>query len=101
MVRSATGKDGGDVIEIPTIEFIDDSEGKERFEPYVEWTGSVGHREITAEQWLAAGIEDQDTLVWTRESPRIAISRLTDDARQRLSEEPNFKFVTEPQKEKN
>ena len=62
---------------------------------YVEWTGSAGVREVTVEQWKAAGVEDQDTVLWTRESPRVSMSALTVAAQERLAAEPDFKFVTE------
>lgn len=69
------------------------------FEPYVEWIGGAGYREVTKEQWEEAGIKDQDTVFWTRESPRLPLSQLTDEARQRLAAEPDFHFVTEAPKE--
>lgn len=72
---------------------------EEEFRPYVEWVGGVGYREVTKEQWQEAGVEDQGTVVWTRESPRVLLSELSENARQRLAGEPNFKFVTEEPRE--
>lgn len=71
----------------------------EEFEPYVEWTGSAGYREVTAEQFNQAGVPDQETLVWTREQPRIPLSRVSREAQQALAAEQGFNFVTEDPKE--
>lgn len=65
------------------------------FEPYVEYVGAVGIREVTKDQFAEAGIDDQDTLIWTRESPRVPLSQISEAAQQRLSGEPDFKFVYE------
>lgn len=70
-----------------------------QFEPYVEWVGGVGYREVTADQWKSAGVENQDSVFWTREEPRVPLSKFTEAAVARLAAEPNFKFVLEPPKE--
>lgn len=84
--------------ESPAIPEQQDSESRD-FEPYVEWSGGAGYREVTADQWRDAGIEDQGTVVWTRESPRVLLSDLTEAAQKRLAEEPNFSFVLDEPKE--
>lgn len=81
--------------DVPEVAGGEESE----FEPYVEWVGSVGHREVTAQQWIEAGIEDQGTVIWTRDNPRVDMSALTPAASERLAGEPNFKFVTQAPKE--
>lgn len=80
---------------------VDPSEASEPFEPYVEWVGAVGYREITSDQWEEAGVTEQGTVVWTRDNPRVNMSELTESALQRLNGEPNFKFVSEPPKEED
>lgn len=70
----------------------DDNESK--FEPYVEWRGSAGYREITDDQWKDAGVHDQNTVSWTRGS-HVLLSDLSEDAVARLAGEPDFFFVHE------
>lgn len=71
-----------------------------KFDPYVEWVGSAGECQVTEEEWKAEGISDQVTVVWTKDSPRLPLSQLTEAARKRLTAEPHFKFVfTAPEEE--
>lgn len=72
---------------------------KPPFEPYVEWHGILDYREISQQQWEKAGVEGQDTVWWTRDNPRLPLSRLTAFAHERLAAEPDFSFVLEPPKE--
>ena len=71
-------------------------EKKEEFDPYVEWVGSAGQRDISEEAWQKAGVDGQGSVVWTRENPRLPLSQLTQAAIQRLAEESDFVFVLEP-----
>lgn len=109
-MAKVTPQGDGDVPREPKFSSVPDSasetefteeSSEERFEPYVEWTGGVGYREITDEQWKEADVTDQGTVVWTRESPRVNLSELSDAARQRLAGEPNFNFVTEQAREED
>lgn len=83
----------------PADEQPDEAPAREEFKPYVQWTGASGLREITAEQWKAAGIENQGYVAWTGQNSRVLLSELTDEAAERLSAEPNFTFVLEAPKE--
>lgn len=97
MARS--NPDGGQLIPAQKNAASEVASDQEEFRPYVEWVGSAGYREVTDQQWRDAGIEDQGTVTWTRESPRVDLSELTDAARERLAAEPDFKFVHEAPKE--
>lgn len=69
------------------------------FEPYVEWRGDATFREVTEDQWREAGVKDQATVNWNRNTSRVPLSDLTDEARQRLAGEPGFFFVHEASEE--
>lgn len=81
------------------IEEADTTESNEEFEPYVEWQGAVTYREITKEHWQQAGVHDQETVTFSRDNRRVPLASLSEDAQNRLADEPDFHFVTEPPKE--
>lgn len=86
--------------EVSFKEFIEEAPAQqEPFEPYVEWQGLLDYREISREQWAQAGVDDQETVWWTRDNPRLPLSRLSGFAHERLAAEPDFVFVLEPPKE--
>lgn len=60
-------------------------------EPMVVYNGVFGRREITAEQWSAAGVQGMPTVVWERHTGfKVPRSAFTEQALQVLRQDQGF-----------
>lgn len=70
----------------------------ESMPPHVYWNGlavgSASRREITTDEFKSAGVEDQATVVWSRENDfRVPLSAFTEAALRVVAVQANMHFV--------
>lgn len=58
----------------------------------VEYTGTSDVRKISAAEWKAAGVEDQNQVVWDRSNrKKVGVAELNKDALDVLRQDSGFK----------
>lgn len=62
--------------------------------PHVHYAGPEHERHITKADFEMVGVKGQDTVIWDRgNGKRVALEDLSEDARQVIAREANFRFV--------
>lgn len=92
----ATETQGGE-LQPPTPEGPEEVDVKS-LPPHVHWAGmaagSASRREIREEDFKREGVEDQATVVWSRDNDfRVPLSELTEEAQKIVARQDNMHFV--------
>lgn len=92
----ATETEGG-ALQPPTPEGPEEVDVKS-LPPHVHWAGmaagSASRREIREEDFKREGVEDQATVVWSRDNDfRVPLSELTEEAQKIVARQDNMHFV--------